>query len=389
MKYRREYDRLELYPLATEPVYRHYLGGGQRLHALLGKPLGERGTLAESWEVADEARVANGPLAGQTLRAVDEASDGALVGDGPHYPQARIPLLIKLSNAEDDLSVQVHPDDAYALAHSSHLGYPGKTEMYYIIAADPGAGIYFNLRPGVTLDQFRQTLEAGESVRELLNFVPVQAGDVLYSPSRLIHAIGKGLVYCEIQQNSDITYRLYDWGRVGPDGQPRPLHIADGLAVADLLPDVQAKITPLVLEESAEGRWTMLAAGPYFAVELIEGEAAVPLARARRAVQTVTVLDGTLTLTHAGAETATVRQGQSAVIPAALQDVQAVPDGPARFLFAYLPDFQADVIAPLQAQGATPAQIAALGGNLHEGPLVAALGGAAALASPPETEEPR
>ncbi len=370
---------MELYPLATEPVYRHYLWGGQRLQALLGKPVGAEGTLAESWEVADEARVANGPLAGQTLREVDEASDGALVGDGPRYPQARLPLLIKLSNAEDDLSVQVHPDDAYALAHSAHLGYPGKTEMYYIIAADPGGGIYFNLRPGVTLDQFRQTLESGESVRDLLQFVPVQAGDVLYSPSRLIHAIGKGVVYCEIQQNSDITYRLSDWNRVGADGKPRPLHIADGLAVATRQPEVQARIIPLVLEDGAESKRTLLAAGPFFATELIEGQEAVPLARARHALQTITVLDGTLTLTHTGAGTATVGRGESAVIPAALQDVQAVPDGLARFLFAYIPDIQADVVAPLQARDYTPAQIAGLGGNLQAGPLVEALGGPAAI----------
>ena len=380
---------MELYPLATEPVYRHYIWGGQRLHTLLGKPLGEGGTLAESWEVADEARVANGPLAGQTLRAVDEASDGALVGDGPSYPQARIPLLIKLSNAEDDLSVQVHPDDAYALAHSAHLGYPGKTEMYYIIAADPGAGVYFNLRPGVSLEQFRQTLERGGAVRDRLNFVPVRAGDVLYSPSRLIHAIGKGVVYCEIQQNSDITYRLYDWGRVGPDGQPRPLHIADGLAVAALLPGVQANITPLVVDDQADRRRTLLAAGPFFAVELVEGTAPMPLARARPALQTVTVLDGQVTLTHAGAETATVRQGESAVIPAAVRDARAVPDGPARFLFAYLPDLRADVIAPLQAHGYTPAQIVGLGGNLQAGPLVDALGGPAAISPAQGAQEPR
>lgn len=371
---------MELYPLATEPFYQHYLWGGRRLFTLLGKPLGEAGTLAESWEVADEARVANGPLQGETLRAVDEASDGALVGDGPHYREARLPLLIKLSGSEDDLSVQVHPDDAYALAHDAERGYPGKTEMYYILAADPGAGIYFNLRPGVSLDQFRQALEAGGSLRELLNFVPVQPGDVLYSPSRLIHAIGKGVVYCEIQQNSDITYRLSDWGRVGPDGQPRPLHIAEGMAVARLL-DVQAKIIPLVADDSAAGRRVILAAGPYFVTELIESAAPVPLARARRAMQTVTVLDGQVTLTHAGPETAPLGRGQSAVIPAVLDDVQAVPTGPARFLFAYLPDLRADVVAPLQARGVTPAQIAGLGGNLHDGPLVEALGGPAALSA--------
>jgi mannose-6-phosphate isomerase len=197
------------------------------------------------------------------------------------------------------------------------------------------------------------------------------------------------VVYCEIQQNSDITYRLYDWGRVGPDGQPRPLHIADGLAVAALLPGAQANITPLVVDDQPDSRRTLLAAGPFFAVELVEGAAPVPLARARRALQTVTVLDGAVTLTHAGADTATIHRGQSAVLPAALREARAVPDGPARFLFAYLPDLRADVIAPLQARDYTPAQIAGLGGNLQAGPLVDALGGPAAITPPQGAQEAR
>ena len=361
---------MELYPLATIPVYRHYIWGGQRLHTLLGKPLDATGRLAESWEVADEARVANGPLQGQTLRAVDEAGGGALVGDGPPYPQARLPLLIKLSNAEDNLSVQVHPDDDYAQRLSPELGYPGKAEMYYIIAADPGAGIYYGLRPGVTLEQFQQAVEFDEAaVPDLLGFVPVQAGDVLYSPARTIHAIGKGIVYCEIQQNSDITYRLYDWGRVGDDGRPRPRHLPQAMACGQVACNPLPKITPLVAQDTPDARRTILAAGPHFVTELLEGRAPQPLARARRALQTVTVLDGEVTIRHAGPGEATLARGDSAAIPAALREVRVAPRGSARLLLAYLPNLLADVGTPLRAAGYTAAQIAALGGDPQGGPL--------------------
>jgi mannose-6-phosphate isomerase len=339
----------------------------------LGKPLGEGGRLAESWEVADAARVANGPLAGQTLRAVDEAGGGALVGDGPRYPQARVPLLIKLSNAEDTLSVQVHPDDEYAQHLSPDLGYPGKSEMYYIIAADPGAGIYYGLRPGVTLEQFWRAVEAEVGVPDLLGFVPVQAGDVLYSPARTIHAIGKGIVYCEIQQNSDLTYRLYDWGRVGDDGKPRPRHLVQAMACSEEECNPLPKITPLVAHDAPDGRRTILAAAPHFVTELLEGSAPQPLGRARRALQTVTVLDGEVTIRHAGPGEAVLGRGDSAAIPATLRETQVEPRGPARLLLAYLPDLQADVVQPLRAAGYPDAPIAALGGNPKAGPLLDAL----------------
>ena len=364
---------MELYPLATTPVYRHYIWGGQRLHTLLGKPLGEGGRLAESWEVADEALVADGPLQGQTLREVDEASGGALVGDGPRYPQGRLPLLIKLSNAEDNLSVQVHPDDEDAQRLSPDLGYPGKSEMYYIIAADPGAGIYYGLRPGVTLEQFRQAVEAEAAVPDLLGFVAVQAGDVLYSPARTIHAIGKGIVYCEIQQNSDITYRLYDWGRVGDDGKPRPRHLDQAMACSQDDCNPLPKITPLVAHDAPDARRTILAASPHFVTELLEGSAPQPLARTRRALQTVTVLDGEVTIRHAGPGEANLARGDSAAIPAVLQEARVEPHGPSRLLLAYLPDLQADVVTPLRAAGYTDAQIAALGGNPDAGPLFEAI----------------
>jgi mannose-6-phosphate isomerase len=269
--------------------------------------------------------------------------------------------------------VQVHPDDEYAQRLSPDLGYPGKSEMYYIIAADPGAGIYYGLRPGVTLEQLRQAVEAGAGVPDLLGFVPVQAGDVLYSPARTIHAIGKGIVYCEIQQNSDITYRLYDWGRVGDDGKPRPRHLAQAMACSQEECNPLPKITSLVASATPDARRTILAAGPHFVTELLEGSTPQPLGRARRALQTVTVLDGEVAIRHAGPGTATLGRGDSAAVPAALREVWVEPRGPARLLLAYLPDLPADVVQPLRAAGYADAQIAALGGNPAAGPLCDAL----------------
>lgn len=238
---------LELYPLRTEPVFRHYIWGGDKLGPLLGKPMGPDGTLAESWEIADEARVANGPLAGRTLREVDEASGGALVGDGPRYPNAQVPLLIKLSHAAQDLSVQIHPNDEQARRDEPERGYPGKAEMYFIMEADPGAGVYWGLRDGVTPQQLKDAARAASGVADLINFVPVTAGDVLYSPAGVVHAIGKGIVYCEVQEDSDITYRLYDWGRVDAQGKPRPLHLEQAMRVLAPSSRSTPEVRPLAL----------------------------------------------------------------------------------------------------------------------------------------------
>jgi mannose-6-phosphate isomerase len=374
-----------LYPLCTDPVYRHYIWGGAALHDLLGKPLGPEGTLAESWEIADDALAANGPLEGQRLCAIDEVTGGALTGDAPHYPNARLALLIKLSHAAQDLSVQIHPNDEQAQRYDSEKGYPGKSEMYLILHADRGAGIYWGLRAGVTPSQLEEACRSGQGVPDLLNFVPVAAGDVLYSPSRVVHAIGKGIVYCEVQQNSDITYRLYDWGRVGTDGKPRPLHLAQAMRVIDPHPRAQPRIQPLELALSGgtlsetryaqsgsgiisyqvdapvRGRRSMLCASPHFAVELLELEGPADLARARRALAAAIVLEGQLTLRGEGPHVATAGMGQSVALPASMQRIIAEPEVATRVILAYLPDMQADVIGPLRAAGYGDADIAQLG----------------------------
>jgi mannose-6-phosphate isomerase len=353
-------DATSLYPLRTDPVYRHYIWGGTRLAALLGKPLGAEGTLAEAWEVADEARVANGPLAGQTLRAVDERSGGAVSGDAPHYPNAQLPLLIKLSHAAQDLSVQIHPTDAQALRDEPERGYPGKAEMYVILDAEPGAGVYWGLRDGVTRDQLAAAARASHGVANLINFVPVRAGDSMYSPAGVVHAIGKGIVYCEVQQNSDITYRIYDWGRVDAQGKSRPLHLEQALAVMGETRRDTPLIRPLPLSLEG-GTRTILCVCPHFAVERLDLAGAATLRRARPSMRAIVVLDGTLALRSPEADDVVCTRGQSAVIPAALREAEAVAQGHARLVLAYLPDMQADIVRPLRAAGYTDTKIAQLG----------------------------
>lgn len=217
-----------VYPLTFDPIFKDYPWGGRNLGSRLGRVLPD-GIVAESWEVAAHpngaSRVHAGALAGRTLPEVMAEWGEALVGrrNAADLAEGRFPLLVKLLDASRWLSVQVHPNDAYALAHEGDLG---KTEMWVVLAAEPGAEVIYGFRAGVDRATFARAVEAGESER-LLHRLQVQAGDVVFVPAGAIHALGPGIIVAEIQQNSDTTYRIYDWGR------PRPLHIAQALEVLD------------------------------------------------------------------------------------------------------------------------------------------------------------
>jgi mannose-6-phosphate isomerase len=365
-------DLPALYPFRTEPVYRYYIWGGTRLSELLGKPVGPEGTLAESWEIGDDVRVAEGAWQGRTLREVDEATNGAVGGDVPHYPRAWLPLLLKLSGSAQDLSVQIHPNDEQALRDDPGRGYPGKTEMYLILDAEPGAGVYWGLQAGVSHERLRAACERGQGVPDLLNFVPVKPGDVLYSPPGVVHALGKGIVFCEVQENSDITYRLYDWGRVDATGKSRELHLERGLAVLDLQNQRSKPIQPLLLPGSPLSvTRRMRCACHYFAVEelVFAGRGAasqsvpgpeVDLQRSRRTMRAIVVLEGEVEVAGGGHETR-AGKAQGVLVPAALQRATVRAAAPARVLLAYQPDLAADVLEPLRAAGYTAEQIAQLG----------------------------
>ena len=237
-----------MYPLKFRPVFQKRIWGGQRLRAVLGKPV-ESGTIGESWELADlpagtvkadsagaaadgslASVIANGAFAGRTIHDLlsDPGMQKELMGKAP-LSLGHFPLLIKFLDAQQDLSVQVHPSREYAATHpAAHL----KSEAWYVLHAEPGAKIYKGVKPGVTKEEFRAALKKGE-VEPLLYAIPVRAGDYHYLPSGTVHALGAGILAAEVQTPSDTTFRVFDWNRLGADGKPRQLHVEEALECID------------------------------------------------------------------------------------------------------------------------------------------------------------
>lgn len=261
-----------IYPLTFEPVFRDYIWGGRRLETLLGRHL-PPGIVAESWDISGHAstptRVRQGYWQGRTLPEVLEALGLDLVGHNSRemLARGRFPLLIKLLDANRDLSVQVHPDDAYAREHEG--GELGKTEMWYVLHAEPGTELIYGLARGVTKDSFRAALQDG-SLHTQLHRVAIAPGDAIFVPAGTVHALLAGAVVAEIQQNSDTTYRVYDWGRLGADGRPRPLHIDKALEVIDWTRIEPSKQSLILLSNTGGVCHTQLVACPHFSVERLE-----------------------------------------------------------------------------------------------------------------------
>jgi len=218
---------MKAYPLKFKPIFKQRIWGGRKLEVIFGKDLPANEKIGESWELADlpndKSVIANGELAGQTLNAVIKKYPKEITGS-EDFPLP-FPLLIKLLDAEDILSVQVHPDAETC----QRLGKDEpKTECWYIISAQDDSVIYKGLKPGVTKEQFAEAIKKG-NVAELLEKVPVKAGECHFLPAGTAHSIGAGLLIAEIQTPSDTTYRVFDFNRVDDTGKPRPLHIEQAL----------------------------------------------------------------------------------------------------------------------------------------------------------------
>ena len=225
--------------LKLKPSCKNYLWGGRRLADEYGIEY-EEDILAEAWELSchpdGPSYISNGKYAGMTLEEFIEAEGKEVLGS--HCRRFRdFPILIKFIDAKQNLSIQVHPNNRYALKNE---GQYGKTEMWYIMDAKPGAFLYYGFKTEVSKEEFAKRIEE-DSLLEVLNAVPVQKGDVLFIESGTIHAIGEGILIAEIQQNSNVTYRVYDYGRVGKDGKKRDLHIEKALAVTNRVPIVKDK----------------------------------------------------------------------------------------------------------------------------------------------------
>ncbi len=219
---------MNIYPLKFKPLFKERIWGGRQLQAVFGKDLPADVKIGESWELADlpadKSEIVNGPLAGKTIDQVIAEFGPAITGKDDYQPP--FPLLIKILDAQDVLSVQVHPDAE--LCRRTGKGDP-KTECWYIIDAAPGAAIYKGLKPGTTKELFAEAIENG-TCEDYLVKVPVEVGQCHFLPSGTCHAIGAGLLIAEIQQPSDTTYRIFDWNRVDPaTGKGRQLHVADGI----------------------------------------------------------------------------------------------------------------------------------------------------------------
>ena len=315
------------YPLRFQPRFRRYLWGGRRLQTLLGKSLGDGDDYAESWELvdhgADQSVVVNGPLAGQTLNQLVAGHGDALLGR--HVGLQQFPLLFKFLDCNRTLSVQVHPNDAQA----AKLDPPdlGKTEAWVVLAADEGSLIYAGLKSGVSRDDLRLALESG-TCADCLHTIQPQVGDCLLIEAGTVHALGAGLVIAEIQQASDTTFRLYDWNRLGTDGQPRPLHIEQSLEVIHFerggVNQQQPQSTDLPGRERLVGcdkfvldRWTL------DELQAIGDDDCCHI---------LAVIEGAVSL---GEEKLTL--GETCLLPAAAGKVPIVPQGRAVVLDIYLP----------------------------------------------------
>ena len=330
-----------LHPLRFEPIFKELIWGGRRLATVLNKRLGEGAHYAESWEISDHrddvSRVAEGPLAGSSLRDLVRHRGEELFGPALGR-RAQFPLLVKLIDAHQVLSVQVHPDDERGrrLADDN-----GKTETWVVMHAEPGSVIYAGLRPDVTRGAFAEALRTG-AVEPLLHRFEARAGDCILIPAGTVHAIGAGVVLAEIQQMSDATFRLHDWGRVGADGKPRQLHLAEALESTDFS---AGPVDPLAPEPEsiAEGTRERLARCAYFALERLRLTGPATVGQDDR----FTILLGLGGSVEVRTRDAAVplEFGQTLLLPAALGGCEVVPrgEGEAVVLTCVVPDPEAGV----------------------------------------------
>jgi mannose-6-phosphate isomerase len=303
---------MPLPPLRFHPRYKERVWGGRALAEVFGRALPGDAPIGESWELADRpgdvSVVAAGPHAGRTLRELMERHGRDLLG-GAAAHDGRFPLLVKILDAQDVLSLQVHPPAHLAAA----LGGEPKTELWYFVQAAPGAHLYAGLRRGVTREEFARRAAEG-SVAGCFHRLDVRAGDSLFLPSGRVHALGAGLLLFEIQQNSDTTYRVFDWNRVGLDGRPRETHLEPALASIDFA-DVEPPLTPAAWREAGSVRERALVEDGPFRVRVVTWPSAGRHAAVFTRPQVLGVVRGTVTVATPAGE-AVLEAGGFAVLPA-------------------------------------------------------------------------
>ena len=312
-----------LYPFTFQPIFKERVWGGRNLERLFGKKLPQGAPIGESWEISDRpddvSVVTNGPLSGKNLHWLLENHRQALLGNA-RSESRRFPLLIKLLDAQEKLSLQVHPPPEKA----KELGGDPKTEMWYIAHAAPGAELYVGLNRGVTRSDFEKKIADG-SVADCFHRIKVKAGDAMFLPSGRVHAIGAGLVIFEIQQNSDTTYRVFDWNRVGLDGKLRELHVAQSLASINF-DDFEPPLIQMDSSSCSTRKRRLLVDDPLFTVDVLQLSSGTEMALHPAQMQIIACLTGNLRVTD-GETTVVLKPGQFCMVPACLKNTQVNSSG--------------------------------------------------------------
>jgi len=306
-----------IYPMKFNPVFKETIWGGKKLGLLLNKDTPGSADVGESWEVADHpngtSTAANGGLNGRSFHEIFQAFRDDILG--PRLAARftdRFPLLVKFIDARDRLSLQVHPDDAYAKIHEN--GSFGKTEAWYVTHAEPGAFLIAGLKKRSSREEFEKALAEGV-LEELMNKVPVKPGDFLFIPAGRIHAIMPGILLNEIQQNSDITYRVYDWGRTDKNGKSRELHVRQSLETINFN-DSGVRALPSDQAEKLDDQRRLLTRNPFFSTEkwVFDRIDSSTQEGARQGFHILSVLSGQGTLCWKDGQV-DVKTGDSLVVP--------------------------------------------------------------------------
>jgi mannose-6-phosphate isomerase len=309
-----------LYPLKFHPILKEKIWGGRELESLLGKALPTDRPVGESWEISDlpgnESRVRNGRLAGQTIGDLLRRYPEEILGAGCDNRKAQepFPLLLKFIDASARLSLQVHPGDEYARIHEGGRG--GKWETWHVLWASPEAEIILGLHEGVGRATLLRAIRE-KTVEQLVNRFRVEAGDTVLIPPGTLHSVGGRLLLFEIQQPSDLTYRVYDWGRTGLDGRPRSLHLEKALDVIDFDPVPLNTLQPRPLRRG-KVKSDILVAIDAFTLKKVEIEQNASLEEEGGEMQTLSIIGGSGRIRYGSGPEERVGLGETALIPASL-----------------------------------------------------------------------
>ena len=323
-----------MYPLKFKPILKTLVWGGEKIASFKHIDT-DRHNIGESWELSglkgDESVVANGALAGKTINGLIAEYGEKLIGKANYGKTGtEFPLLVKFIDACQDLSIQVHPDDALAAAR--HVGSNGKTEMWYVVEADKGAHLIPGLARSITSEEYKARV-ADNTITDVLLDCAISPGDVFFLPAGRIHSIGAGSFIVEIQQTSDVTYRIYDFGRLGLDGKPRELHTDLAMDAIDYTVQDDYRTH----YEKKKNEETALVSCKYFTASLIEAD--------RPYVKDLSGLDSFLIIVCTGGQgeitdnegnRESLRQGETILIPASTKSVEFIPEGSLTVLTSFV-----------------------------------------------------